>query len=652
MKYGNGAETNYTYNTYNRRMDNLKVNMGTNNIMNNAYTYDAVSNVTKVENTGTTANYMGGGMTHNYSYDNLYRLKSANGTFTGYNGKTANYTLGMGYDNMHNITSKKQTITQNNVQFTGLLKAGYNLSYQYADNSQQISNIADSSYRTEGTAVISPIAKSQSCGYDANGNLIYVNTGTKTTDGKLQATNNRKLLWDEENRLLALSDNGFVSNYLYDAAGERTVKESGDGEGVSVNGVLSGARIGTTNFTAYINPYLVVNNGGYYSKHIYIGSQRIMSKLGSSDIFAASPLSRAKAGSKDFTAKYADLTGKIKNRYDSLGVTYSGTDNAGAGMITSTAGRIPTPVEYYFHSDHLGSSSLITDGSGDVVQHLEYIPFGEVFVDERHSTWSTPYKFNAKELDEETGLYYYGARYYDPRTSVWISVDPLAEKYPNVSSYVFCLNNPVRLIDPDGRGVKDRVAAARSMLGIPYRKEQGGLRTANTNSATEFMDCSELVSRVMTADNITKSGTGFNSSSMRSYLDNSDKFEHSSSPQVGDIAVWKGHVAVVTGVYEDGKIDVVMARGKGRSSKEIKSSTSQNLNPNTFYGYYHPINETPDGKLGNSTQAQSGTTGNNNASSTQSSFNQGPPQTLGDKMMDSKIPIVNDLGRLAKKIGL
>ena len=278
-----------------------------------------------------------------------------------------------------------------------------------------------------------------------------MNTGTKTPDGKLQATNSRKLLWDEENRLLALSDNGFVSNYWYDAAGERSVKESGGSEGVSVNGVLSGARTETTKFTAYISPYMVVNNGGYYSKHIYIGSQRIVSELGSSDIFAASPLTTAKAGSKDFTAKYADLTGKIKSRYDSLGVTYRGTDNAGAGMITSTAGMITTPVEYYFHSDHLGSSSLITDGSGDVVQHLEYIPFGEVFVDERHSTWSSPYKFNAKELDEETGLYYYGARYYDPRTSVWISSDPLKEKYPNISSYVYCADNPVNVIDPDGK---------------------------------------------------------------------------------------------------------------------------------------------------------------------------------------------------------
>ncbi|MCZ8297691.1 RHS repeat-associated core domain-containing protein [Flavobacterium sp.] len=69
--------------------------------------------------------------------------------------------------------------------------------------------------------------------------------------------------------------------------------------------------------------------------------------------------------------------------------------------------------------------------------------------------YNSPYKFNGKELDEETGLYYYGARYYDPKVSIWLSVDPLAEKYPNVSPYVYCLNNPVRFIDPDGRKVAE-----------------------------------------------------------------------------------------------------------------------------------------------------------------------------------------------------
>ena len=110
---------------------------------------------------------------------------------------------------------------------------------------------------------------------------------------------------------------------LYDAAGDRTVKTSGAGQSVSVNGVVSGGATGTTNFTAYISPYMVVNYCGFYSKHIYMGSQRIVSKLNSSEIFLDTvPTAKKKAYNMDFTSKFADLTSKIKGRYDSLGVVY------------------------------------------------------------------------------------------------------------------------------------------------------------------------------------------------------------------------------------------------------------------------------------------------------------------------------------------
>ena len=108
-------------------------------------------------------------------------------------------------------------------------------------------------------------------------------------------------------------------------------------------------------------------------------------------------------------------------------------------------------MQFYYHPDHLGSSSYITNLDGEVAQHIEYVPFGEVFIEERNNTWNTPYLFNAKEFDEETGMYYYGARYYEPRLSLWISVDPMEEKYPNIGGYVYCVNNPVKFVDLDGR---------------------------------------------------------------------------------------------------------------------------------------------------------------------------------------------------------
>ena len=70
--------------------------------------------------------------------------------------------------------------------------------------------------------------------------------------------------------------------------------------------------------------------------------------------------------------------------------------------------------------------------------------------EEHSSSFSSPYLFNGKELDRETNLSYYGARYLDMKTSLWLNVDPLAEKYINIGSYVYCLNNPVMLVDPTG----------------------------------------------------------------------------------------------------------------------------------------------------------------------------------------------------------
>ena len=80
---------------------------------------------------------------------------------------------------------------------------------------------------------------------------------------------------------------------------------------------------------------------------------------------------------------------------------------------------------YFYIHDHLGSTSLILDGDGNISQSVTYAPCGEFFVEDRNGAWNTPYLFNSKELDEETGLYYYGARYLNSISGIWLSVDPL-----------------------------------------------------------------------------------------------------------------------------------------------------------------------------------------------------------------------------------
>jgi len=92
----------------------------------------------------------------------------------------------------------------------------------------------------------------------------------------------------------------------------------------------------------------------------------------------------------------------------------------------------------------------------------------------------TLYKFNAKELDNETGLYYYGARYFTPEWSVWLSVDPLSDKYPSTSAYMYTLSNPIKFIDPNGMEVDYNSNLDRFYTGM--------MRIFNSDFRAKFKD--------------------------------------------------------------------------------------------------------------------------------------------------------------------
>ena len=113
------------------------------------------------------------------------------------------------------------------------------------------------------------------------------------------------------------------------------------------------------------------------------------------------------------------------------------------------------------------------------------------------------YKFNGKELDQETGLYYYGARFhayrqagYTPEIGIWLSVDPLSDNAPEWSPYVYCFNNPVKLVDPDGKfpweanNVRDARKHARNNGGQfeQWKSKRTGQTFASVNRNTSGTD--------------------------------------------------------------------------------------------------------------------------------------------------------------------
>ncbi len=159
-------------------------------------------------------------------------------------------------------------------------------------------------------------------------------------------------------------------------------------------------------------------------------------------------------------------------------------------------------LRYYYHPYHAsttlrtgigsiastGLSNLwITDGSGNAIQHLQNLPFGEDWVDERSTSWNSRYTFTGKEKDTETGYHYFGARYYNSGLSIWLSVDPMSDKYPSMSPYNYCANNPVILVDPDGRIIKPYNEVSKTFM-MKYLSKQFG----NNNKLFYFNKYDEL----------------------------------------------------------------------------------------------------------------------------------------------------------------
>ena len=280
--------------------------------------------------------------------------------------------------------------------------------------------------------------------------------------------------WDEENRLISFSDHcrnaGF---YQYDANGVRTYKLTGGYAAQNIQGHWWSYNL-LDNPTLYASPYVVATAQGY-TKHYYAESERIASRIGNGgleeidltveniedlleDVWVGElpPI----WGEVDMNEYYVNKQEDIRNHLTDV-MMCAGTNPAVETDHLSALhdywryvqGDDETASEpdcYWYHPDHLGSSSWITYTDGEAVQHLHYLPWGEEFVDQRITDFSARHTFSAKERDPETGLSYFGARYYSSDLSIWLSVDPMSAKYPSLSPYVYCANNPVKLVDPNG----------------------------------------------------------------------------------------------------------------------------------------------------------------------------------------------------------
>ncbi len=196
----------------------------------------------------------------------------------------------------------------------------------------------------------------------------------------------------------------------------------------------------------YPNTYINFTQAGEYTKHYYNGTERIVSRLGEQQV----PVSVE--NEQELEAYKQDVKQII---YNAIGQhLYDEPTDMQEGDVIPLEFLQPcgnNNAVYYYHPNHLSSTMYVTDAQQSVVQSFLYAPYGEIISEYNTHVMGEAfpkYSFNAKELDEETGFYYYEARYYNPPT--FISRDPLMSEKPWLTPYHYCSNNPVGRIDPTG----------------------------------------------------------------------------------------------------------------------------------------------------------------------------------------------------------
>lgn len=124
---------------------------------------------------------------------------------------------------------------------------------------------------------------------------------------------------------------------------------------------------------------------------------------------------------------------------------------------------------YYYHPDHLGSTTFVTRQDGSEWEHMEYTPYGQAWIDEGTDKKIISYRFTSKEYDQQTGLYAFGKRYLDPQTARWMSPDPAMQAE---DPYSYANNNPLRYVDPNGLDPFDTIKKVDE-VGLSYAKGVG-----------------------------------------------------------------------------------------------------------------------------------------------------------------------------------
>jgi RHS repeat-associated protein len=508
LKYGNGTETDFSYNEDTRQAKRMELYTSDNNstasqikILDKAYEYNGLGMISSISNSashlGTSVPYndLGGSYAFNYTYDDHGRLTTVdNSSWTGSDG-TWNYSLNMSYASDGRILSKDQGF----IHLSGKVHntKDYTLNYTYNTTGEvhQLMQITEDGNAIDFT-------------YNARGGIKSVDN-SKTNELTTYA-------WDRDMRLWGADNNGGVHHNVYDWTGTRLMKSSLTSATVYVNGDP------TTTYS--VMPYIVYAGSHYVfemyendvevSKHYFAGGERIATQMevvprltnlysdgetpyptnyfGSFDpgdgngSTAFDPVPELPQQNNIVLNDLCRLAWEFNHSVECNTIKSQSLPDYAYNMgdrdacWASESPFVPAvsinlidycncttdpdqaqangancnlyPFIYWYHHDHKGSTEFVTDLAGMVYEYHLYSPFGESLVSQNagNSGYSNPYKFSGAIEDPETGLTYNVARFYNAKWSIWMSPDPMSFARELVTPYNYVLNNPVNRIDPTG----------------------------------------------------------------------------------------------------------------------------------------------------------------------------------------------------------
>ncbi|MDR1369133.1 MAG: RHS repeat-associated core domain-containing protein, partial [Dysgonamonadaceae bacterium] len=370
----------------------------------------------------TTTPYDLAGFKSTYAYDIRSLIRTIG---------SSNYTEALTYKYNGNV---ERMIWQHGSAFPNLYTFGYD----------GLSRLKTANYSNQQSPTI---WYSTSYVYDKNGNITSLSRyGQQTSAGGYNLIDNLTLNYGGSNQLKYVNDTGEsvflstsydfknyssgTSEYVYNANGSMTK---------DLNKGISEIAYNILNLPLKIdikNPVAEARNEYLYSA----GGQKlkVVHKWASS--YSSTPVIGSAVNTSALNnTKTTDYAGNFIYENNSL------------KRILTENGYYEGGIFYFYLKNHLGSNVMTVNRSGNIVQNNHYYPFG-LPMGMSDNQGAQPYKYTGKELDMQHGLMLYDqlARQYDPVTGRFLTPDPLAEKYPGVSSYAYCGNNPVNRIDPDG----------------------------------------------------------------------------------------------------------------------------------------------------------------------------------------------------------